>query len=690
LYSGKEIPVTEIAVRNPLEYSRAVRTLSEQFKFYQFYNADIKPAQMFYYTTQLFPLAYGTYTLLNDCLHSWALDDAFDADGYKTPDLTTMTLTPSMTLLAPKYQRSLELQIEVEGRTILLEQDSPAELLEGINSYLQKYDPDILFSSYGDAALLPMLMGLSKKYHVPLHLNRDEQAGYLVSKAVSFFSYGSIKHRDGAFELAGRWHLDRENSFIMEEGGLDGLIELSRLSQIAIQRQARTSIGSALASMQLSWAYRNNVLVPYKRPLKEAFKSFSTLLVSDRGGLHFMPKMGYHEQVAELDFASMFPSLMINHNVSPETLDCLCCPDSTHYVPEIGYRICEKRIGLVPTTLRPIVKKRALYKHLKKHAPTKELRDKYDRMQSALKWILVTCFGYLGFKKSRMGRIEAHEAVNAFSREGLLMAKAIAEANGFQLIHAIVDCVWLKKEGATAQEYEELCAKIEQEVGVKISLEGIYQWLLFPASKLNEEIPTATRYVGTYDTGESKVRGLEVRRRDTTKFVKHMQERMLAMMAQAKSIEEIRCMIPNLLGIVKESIDILQSGKADPLQLIIKRHISKDPFEYSNRSINAIVSQTLSEAGVQLSPGEGIEYIITDATGKRDPMKAKPLALYALEDGYDANKYSELVLQAAETLLEPFGYSLDVLKRETGLSKEHKKKPKPLKPVTLELEFSEK
>jgi DNA polymerase-2 len=207
---------------------------------------------------------------------------------------------------------------------------------------------------------------------------------------------------------------------------------------------------------------------------------------------------------------------------------------------------------------------------------------------------------------------------------------------------------------------------------------------------LNEEIPTATRYVGTYDTGESKVRGLEVRRRDTTKFVKHMQERMLAMMAQAKSIEEIRCMIPNLLGIVKESIDILQSGKADPLQLIIKRHISKDPFEYSNRSINAIVSQTLSEAGVQLSPGEGIEYIITDATGKRDPMKAKPLALYALEDGYDANKYSELVLQAAETLLEPFGYSLDVLKRETGLSKEHKKKPKPLKPVTLELEFSEK
>jgi DNA polymerase elongation subunit (family B) len=404
------------------------------------------------------------------------------------------------------------------------------------------------------------------------------------------------------------------------------------------------------------------VLIPYKRTVKEEFKSFSTLLVADRGGLHFMPRLGFHEQVAELDFASMYPSLMRNHNISPETLNCRCCPQTKITVPEIGYRICEKRVGLVAETLTPILAKRAKYKVLKKSAPTDELRKKYDHMQAALKWILVTCFGYLGFKKSRMGRIEAHEAVNAYSRYGILKAKEIAEAEGFELIHAIVDCVWLNKKGATRQEYERLCEKIEEEVGVKISLEGIYNWILFPASKMDPELPTATRYVGVYDNGEMKIRGIEARRRDTPKFVRQVQSDMLEVFADARNMNEFRERIPEALDILRHSIRQLQEGKADPLQLVIKRHISKEPSEYANANMNAIVAQTLEEAGVHLSPGESIQYIIVDAKGKKNPAKAVPLALYAYEDGYDANKYTDLVLQAAETLLEPMGYSMERLK----------------------------
>jgi len=338
-------------------------------------------------------------------------------------------------------------------------------------------------------------------------------------------------------------------------------------------------------------------------------------------------------------------------------------------VPELGYRLCEKRIGLVPDTLRPILNKRARYKVLKKSAPTAELREKYNRIQSALKWILVTCFGYLGFKKSRMGRIEAHEAVNAYSRQGLLAAKAIAEERGFELIHAIVDCVWLKKEGATHEDYEQLAVEIERQVGVKISLEGIYNWILFPASKMDEDIPTATRYVGTYDTGEMKIRGIEVRRRDTPKYVKRAQQAMLDILKQARTMKEFEYLVPEALDAARVFIDDLYRGTVSPYELIIKRHISRDPFEYSNRSINAIVSQTLAEAGVKLSPGEAIEYIITDATGKRDPRKASPLALYALDDGYDADKYADFVIEAVETMLEPLGYSKEKIKELWGLVK---------------------
>ncbi len=139
--------------------------------------------------------------------------------------------------------------------------------------------------------------------------------------------------------------------------------------------------------------------------------------------------------------------------------------------------------------------------------------------------MLVTCFGYLGYKNARFGRIEAHESVNAFSREALLTAKEIAEADGYHLVHAIIDCLWLKKEHATHQDYIQLCDKIKQRVGVQISLEGIYQWILFPSSKTDAGMPTAGKYVGWYNHGEIKMRGLKpeekIYRRTSSMFRKN-------------------------------------------------------------------------------------------------------------------------------------------------------------------------
>ena len=38
-----------------------------------------------------------------------------------------------------------------------------------------------------------------------------------------------------------------------------------------------------------------------------------------------MPPVGVHTQVAEVDFASMYPTIMAIHNISPETVNCGCC-----------------------------------------------------------------------------------------------------------------------------------------------------------------------------------------------------------------------------------------------------------------------------------------------------------------------------------------------------------------------------
>ncbi|MCX6122941.1 MAG: hypothetical protein NTX44_15120 [Ignavibacteriales bacterium] len=682
IYSGDSIDVLQMFVHDPMKLREAVWYFEKFFPHFAFFNSDVSVEQQFLYETQLFPLGYGEYEISTQGeLLNWNLTDSREAFEYTLPPFSIMQIRNSNDFVPPKYQKFLQLEISYDNRTYALEQDSPKELLEALNWHLYRCDPDILVTDYGDAVLLPKLFALSRQSNIPLLLNRDAGAEFRTTKESSFFQYGKIVHKDGAFTLAGRWHVDAHNSFTVAEADLDGLFEMTRLTQMCGQRQGRASIGTSMSSMQLSWAYRNNVLIPSKKREPEEFKSAATLLLADRGGLIFNPPLGYHEDVAELDFASMYPSIMVNNNVSPETINCRCCPtagkaDKNSAVPELGYTICEKRKGVVPETLRAVVARRAYYKQKKKEYKGKDevLFKRYDCRQSALKWMLVSCFGYLGYKNARFGRIEAHESVNAFSRDILLTAKEIAESRGYQLLHGIIDCVWLKKTGATQNDYEELAREISARVGINISLEGIYNWILFPASKTDPLITTANHYVGWYKHGDLKMRGIEARRRDTPKLIKNMQKAMLDKMSTAKTVEEISALVLEVLEVARNYISLLQSGRANPMELVLKRHITHEADEYVNNSISAVVSKMVEAMGVHLSAGESIEFIILDQSGKKKPEKAKPIALYAFEDGYDIEQYTELALRAVETLLLPFGYDVERLKMHFGISKPKRKK----------------
>jgi DNA polymerase-2 len=666
IYRNEEWDVVRVHVHDTLRAKMVVQILERQFPHYVFFNSDIPVPQMFLYATGLFPLAFGTYHIDEHAtLIDWIPEDTFDAEEYTVPPLATMTLATVSDFISPKHRKTFQLEIGYDGEKYSLEEHNPADVLNAFNRHLQRCDPDVILTKFGDAILLPMLTAMAVQHTVPLMLNRDPSAGYFLTKEASYFQYGRIVHKDGAFEIAGRWHLDSENSFAMTEASLDGVVEIARLTQLPVQRQARSSIGTSLSSMQLSWATRNNYLIPAKKREPEDFKSAATLLLADRGGLIFQPRMGYHEQVAELDFVSMYPTIMVTHNVSPETVNCRCCsPEQVREsVPELEYRICGGREGIVPATLRPVVAKRSRYKKMKKQL--KKAGDErwhvYDHRQTALKWILVTCFGYLGYKNARFGRIEAHESVNAYSRDAILKAKEMAESRGYEFLHAIVDCLWIKKEGATADDYERLAADIGREAGIDLSLEGIYNWILFPASKMDPAIPTANRYVGYYMDREIKVRGIEVRRRDTPLFLKRMQGEMLEVFKPADNVHDVELLVPQALARAKEYIDILRAGKADPRELVIRRHIAQEADEYKNRSTSAEVTRALDEAGISIAAGEAIEFIIVDASGKKKPQKAIPLALYSFDDGYDIEKYTEMALKAVETLLLPWGWDVEKL-----------------------------
>ena len=120
-------------------------------------------------------------------------------------------------------------------------------------------------------------------------------------------------------------------------------------------------------------------------------------------------------------------------------------------------------------------------------------------------------------------------------------------------------------------------------------------------------------------------------------------------------------LVPEVLAKAEEHIRPLPLGQADPLELVVRRHLSREAGEYTNRSARASVAKALEEAGITSRRGRWSSTSSWTRAGRRKPEKARPLALYSLDDGYDIEAYMTLALKAVETLLLPFGYDLAAL-----------------------------
>jgi DNA polymerase-2 len=700
-WSGDEVEVMEIEVEDAEHYARLPTILGRWEEGITFYNCDIPSPQLYLYERGLFPTgrciveAEGNRIFV---IHPDPSESVWMDDG-DLPDLRVMEIhvDGNTTGMPHRWQ---PLILECEGYRVEMESAD----LEEIGKFLKHFDPDLILSDDGDACLLPFLFSLERKYKTAIFWDREPFPiqRQVNPKGRSYFSYGRTYYQAPAHLFLGRWHIDRRNSFVFGESGIEGVIELARLAKIPVQRMARTSPGTAITSMQLDRAFQDGILIPWRKGEPERFKTAWELLVADKGGLVFQPKLGIFEDVAEIDFSSMYPTIMAAHNISPETVLCGCCENQR--VPEARYTICEKKEGMVPKTLKPILARRTWLKKMVKesdcglrpepceiqgcHAPhvvhggmpltlpspqrgegkgegvdceegrrnIEKRKEIYNRKQTALKWMLVTCFGYLGYRNARFGRIEAHEAVTAFGREKLLQAKEICEEEGFELLHAITDSLWIRKGNLKEEGVLELCGKISEATGITMSLEGIYRWMAFLPSKGNPESPVANRYFGLFKNGKIKARGLSFRRSDMPPLIREAQIRMIEVLAEAKNMDDYRLKIPKILDLLLEYSLMLKEGQTKKEDLAIGKTISQEPNAYKVDSLTALAAQQLEDIGIPIHPGEKVRYVIKDALSKDKGERVRPFPLVDPEDTYDVKKYLEMLVKATEEILIHFGY----------------------------------
>lgn len=626
---------------------------------YDLYNVDIPYAQDYLHEKNLFPLA--RVELENPFELEFKLLGPATTTEYELPPLkkAELKIEPEAHGKSPKMKDPVEkISLSLDESETEIEGMNERETILRFVSILREEDPDVILTEGGDSWDLPYLARRAKVNDISERVILDRKPEAYEEKdkdGNSFFSYGKVYYKPPPHYMKGRIHIDTENSFIYEKCGLQGLIELARSTRTPLQKTARSSIGSAMTNLQLYWARDNDVLIPWRKSEPEDFKTAAKLLKADRGGFIHEPEIGIHGDVGEIDFSSFYPKMMEKYNISPETVLCNCCPDSERRVPELDYNICEERKGLIPQVLKPVLKKRQKYKKIIGKSEERTLKEKYQKRQEALKWILVTCFGYLGYRNARFGRIEAHEAVTAFARSKLKEATRIAERKDFKIVHGIVDSLWVKKENVTEQDLRTLCKEIEDETGLPIGLEGKYRWLVFPKGRGENQNSVTNRYYGVFENGELKTRGITARRSDTPDLITRAQLKMLEELKDARGPSQFMEKIDDSLNALRKYLSRIRSGLADPEDLALSRKLSRELDSYQANARSAVAARQLKRIGVNLHPGQQVKYVVTDADADNPNLRVKALQLIDRKK-YDREWYVEKLISSAEELLNPFGY----------------------------------
>jgi len=673
-YRNAEVNVLRLSISKPSVLNRIKRKLYGMIDKIDIYHSDIEIPNAYMHEKHIYPFAPVIVRLKKPPL--WNQVDAIVALqsetvlDYEIPKLRIMQIT---------LENSHRLDVSPRNR-LLLQYENDALYLNGLNihsdltemnSMILTYDPDVILTSYGDQKIMPTLFTWSSTARIPLALDRDQVPGLqrsIIKKGLSVNTYGSWIFRAASYPLYGRVHIDSGNSFVFSNSDFAGVVELARLSRTPIQRVARTSTGAALTNMEVHNALDRHYLVPWQKSKVESWRTAYAMIEGDKGGLIFQPDIreGHvYENVAQLDYSQMYPSIMVLHNISPECVNCECCADDPEVprAPESNWHICKKRIGIVSQTLSHVLARRKHYKSILKHGENAEI----DAKQGALKWLLVTSFGYLGYRNAKFGRLESHEAVTSFGREILLTAKELAESMGYEFLHAITDSIFIRNPDGSKIDKEQLnilCQRIYEATNIEMAIEGVYRWAIFLPSKVDAQMSVANRYAGLFDNGKLKIRGLINRRKDMPAFVKEFQSELLEIMRDQNTLEGLRLQHDRLTELF-ESYKVRLYNRSVPWrELLMRRTASRAAGEYAVSTGTAIALQQMQARGIEVQAGEKIKYLVVNQKSKNPQSRYVGEETVLSQLGkvpatYDVSYYCTLLLESFEEIWQffaPRGY----------------------------------
>ena len=264
------------------------------------------------------------------------------------------------------------------------------------------------------------------------------------------------------------------------------------------------------------------------------------------GAVVFDPIPGLHKDVALFDFRSLYPSIVISLNVSPETL---CFIDGADYkLAEVGIGFRAQPVGLMPSILRDLLDRRA-----EARALSKERGDAYDLKQLALKILANAAYGSFAFIRFRLYNRNIAQAITCVGRAVIRAVKQLLESLGFKVIYGDTDSLFVvgvTDPSSLIPLINEFVEKFMRETfgvqscAVEIELDSVYRSLFFGLKK--------KRYMGITESGKMTIKGFEVKRRDCPKFGVDLQREVMKAILDGKSESEVLALAK---GVYKGLVD---------------------------------------------------------------------------------------------------------------------------------------
>ncbi len=428
--------------------------------------------------------------------------------------------------------------------------------------------------------------------------------------------------------------------------------EISRITRDFIYQSSRSGSGRRVETLLMRRAFEENILMPNKPSDRIAGERRYESYV---GAYVVEPKRGIHDSIILFDFRSLYPSIIISHNIDPATIDCDCCESKK----EGKHHFCKNKKGFIPKILQEVVETRVEIKKKLKEEKNPEKRRFLEAAQQALKLLANSTYGYYAFTRARWYCRDCAETIAALGREYIQGTIKKVNAKGFEVIYGDTDSVYIIKPGETEKEKivpeaQEFLKKVNQELpeAMELEYEGFYPRGIFITKK---------RYALLDEKGGLIVKGLETRRRDWANIAKKTQDRVLNALLQDKDPDKAA-------EIVKEMVQEIKSGKIPLKELAINTQLTRRIGEYVSKGPHVLAAMKAMKKGLEFKEGNIITYIVT-RRGSSISDKSKVID-FVEEGDYDAEYYiNNQVLPAVTRILEALGYSESELK---GLGKQMK------------------